>query len=77
MGRTDIKFEKQLSKRVYQLCLLSNLSPKELSIKAGMYPDAVHKIVKYDVRPIRRTLYRLCKAAGITLEEFLEIDKYE
>lgn len=71
----SVEFEKDLSKRVYQLCIISGMSWRELSSKAGVYYELLNRMEKENTRPIRRTLHKLCKAADVELKDFLAVDR--
>lgn len=74
-NHVQYNFDKDIHKRLMQLCKIANKSSYQLSEIAGMDPGTIARIIRYKQKPIRRTLARLCRAADVELRDFLEVDK--
>ena len=73
-----MKLEEAITKRIYALCEINNLSPNKLATLAGM-PAGSLKSIFYgkSKNPGTRTLLDLCQALNITLFDFFNDDLFK
>lgn len=66
-------FKEAISKRIYELCDLNNISPNKLSELSTVPHATLFDMLYMKVQnPSSYVLYRLCVALNISLKEFFD-----
>lgn len=70
-----MKMYQALTKRILDLCNEQNITPNKLCTRAGIIQSTVNKIFYgHSKNPKLGTIYNLCLALNISLEQFFACD---
>jgi len=70
-----MRFNKAVSKRIYELCEINNYTPNRLAEISTVPPSTLQDMVKCKTKkPNAYHIFQLCKALNITLKEFYNSD---
>lgn len=66
---------KKLGSNIRKYRLTADISQESLAKKAGLYPAYLGRLERGEKCPTIDTLYKICKALGVTMAEVLSFDK--
>ena len=66
---------KKLGGNIRKYRLTADISQEALAKKAGLYPAYLGRLERGEKCPTIDTLYKICKALGVTMAEVLSFDK--
>ncbi|MGM9882377.1 MAG: helix-turn-helix domain-containing protein [Bacilli bacterium] len=70
-------FKEAVSKRIYELCKLNDITPNGLAEASSIPPSTLQGIMQCKVgNPSSYVIYQICKPLKISMKEFFDSDLF-